>query len=124
MKKFLFSLLTVAFTFTYINAQQMSYYPDMVGSAGQSIVIANDDTILASDMNFNPGITGAGVIWNFQGLDTDGLDTMFFTALNVQEAIDFPAGNIVNESNLGRIVFDKNVSTGLFLQGTNLNFQG
>lgn len=124
MKKFLFSLLTVAGTFTYISAQQMSYYPNMVGTPGQSFIIANDDTLLASDMNFNTGSVGAGIIWNFQGLDFDGLDTMNFVSLTPQEAIDFPSGTMVNESNIGRIVFEEDDATGLFLQGSNLDFQG
>jgi hypothetical protein len=124
MKKFLFSLFTAAFTFTYLGAQQMSYYPDMVGSPGQSFVIANDDTIYASDMDLNTGTTGAGSVWNFQGLDFDGLDTLHFLSLTPQEAADFPSGNLVIESNVGRIVFDKNPATGLFLQGTNADFQG
>ena len=71
MKKSLFSLLTVAFTLTYIQAQQMSYYVDMVGSPGQSFVIAQDDTINPGDFDLNIGTVGAGVIWNFQGLNID-----------------------------------------------------
>lgn len=124
MKKSLFSLVTVAYTLTYIQAQQMSYYPNMVGTPGQSFVIANDDTIMTNDMDFNPGTTGAGAVWNFQGLDFDGLDTMNFVSLTAQELIDFPSGTMVNESNLGRIVFEEDDATGLFLQGTNLSFQG
>jgi hypothetical protein len=124
MKKFLFSLFTAAFSLTYLSAQQMSYYPNMVGSPGQSFVIANDDTIYASDMDFNTGTVGAGSVWNFQGLDQDGLDTLHFLSLTAQEATDFPSGNLVIESNVGRIVFDKDAPTGLFLQGTNADFQG
>ncbi len=123
MKKFLFSLLTVAFTFSYLGAQQMSYYTDMVGSPGQSFVMAND-TDLVFDVIFNPGTAGTGQIWNFQGLDADGLDTLNFLTPNVQEGIDYPAANLINESNVGRIAFDKNVATGLFLQGITVDFQG
>lgn len=124
MKKSLFSLLTVTFTLTYIQAQQMSYYVDMVGSPGQSFVIAQDDTINPGDFDLNIGTVGAGVIWNFQGLDNNGLDTINFLNMNAQEMIDFPGGNLVIESNVGRIVFDKDVANGLFLHGTAQDFQG
>ena len=124
MKKILFSLLTAAFSLTFLYSQQVNYYVNMVGSPGQSFVIAQDDTIQPSDMSFNTGPVGAGQIWNFQGLDANNLDTLFFQTPNGQEATDFPGCNLVMESNAGRIVFDKNVSTGLFLMGTALTFQG
>jgi hypothetical protein len=124
MKKFLFSLLTAASGFTFVHAQQMNYYVNMVGSVGDNFIIAQDQTITPGDADFNPGTVGANVVWNFQGLDTDNLDTIHFLAPNGQETTDFPGCNLVNESNLGRIVFNKDVTNGLFLMGTNLSFQG
>jgi hypothetical protein len=123
MKKSLFSLLTAAFCLTNISAQQMSYYTDMVGSPGQSFIMAND-TNLVFDIDLNTGATGINQIWNFQGLDADQLDTLNFLTPTVQEGIDFPGVNLINESNVGRIAFDKNIATGLFLQGISLDFAG
>src|SRR3982751_2023768 len=125
MKKFLFSLLTVAFSFSLVNAQQMSYYTNMVGTPSQSFVIAEDTAADATDLPFNVGTVGAGVIWNFQGLDADLSDTINFFAPNANESLAFPAGNDVIESNVaGRVVFNKDDANGLFLIGTGINVFG
>lgn len=123
MKKFLFSLLTAAFCFSYLSAQQLSYYTDMVGSPGQSFIMAND-TDLVFDITLDPGATGIGQIWNFQNLDADGLDTLHFLTPTVQETTDFPGINLTNESNVGTLAFDKNIGTGLFLLGATLDMGG
>jgi hypothetical protein len=125
MKKTLFSLLTAAFTLTFLNAQQMSYYVDMVGVQGQSFILAQDTAIIPGEIDLNTGSVGAGKIWNFQGLDSDKMDTIHFDALTGPEATDFPTGNLVMQSTaLGRIIFDADPSTGLFLQGTSIDLMG
>lgn len=125
MKKFLFSLLTAAFTFTSLSAQQqMSYYVDMVGNIGQSFIYADDTLIAPFEMDLNLSDTGAGVVWNFQGLDLDKMDTLHFVALTGPEAIDYPSANIVMESNLGRLVFDKDPINGLFFHGASFSMGG
>lgn len=124
MKKFLFSLLTVAISISFTSAQQMSYYIDMVGSPGQSLILAKDTSPFITDFVLDMSDTGAARVWSFEGLDSDELDTLNFMNLNAQESIDFPGANIVMESNIGRIVFNKDASTGLYLLGTSLVFAG
>lgn len=124
MKKFLFSVLTAAFTFTFLQAQQMSYYVDMVGNVGQNFIYAEDTLIAPGEMNLNLGDTGAGVVWNFQGIDLDIMDTLYFVALTGPEATDYPGANIVMESNLGRLIFDKDVANGLFFHGASFSMGG
>lgn len=124
MKKFLFSSLTVAFTITLANAQQMNYYPDMVGSPGQAFVLAEDTSPVITDLPLNIGTVGAGVVWNFQGLDFDKSDTINFMTPSGQQMIDFPSGNLVMENNAGQLVFDKDPANGLFLEGASFDFGG
>lgn len=125
MKKFLLSLLTVALFTGVSNAQQnMYYYVDMVGSPGQQFIYSIDTLVDISDMDLNFADTGAGVVWNFQNLDADDADTIVFDNLNAQEMTDFPTGNLVMSSSLGRIVFNKNVGTALELLGTSVDFGG
>lgn len=125
MKKILLSLLTVAITITFINAQQMSYYVNMSGDQGQSFPIAQDTSLVVpSDLDIDLSDTGANVIWNFQGLDMDLQDTINFVDLTGPEPVDFPTGNVVVESNLGRVVFDRNIGSGLYLLGSDVTFAG
>ena len=125
MKKILLSLLTVAITITFTNAQQMSYYVNMSGDQGQSFPIAQDTSLIVpADMDLDMSDTGAGVIWNFQGLDMDLQDTINFLDLVGNEPTDFPSGNVVLESNVGRIVFNRFVGSGLYLLGSDVTFAG
>ena len=124
MKKILLSLLTVAISITFTNAQQMSYYVDMVGSPGQSFILAKDTSPLITDFVLDMSDTGSARVWSFEGLDSDVLDTLNFDVLTGTEPTDFPGGNLVMESNLGRIVFDKDVATKLYLLGTSVDFGG
>jgi len=122
MKKFLFSLLTVAGSISFVSAQ--NYTVDMTGNVGASFIIAQDTAIDPTDMSFNTGATGTSNTWSFQGLDADRMDTVNYVSLNVNETAAFPTGNVVNESNIGRVVFNRNPATGLFLMGTALDFLG
>jgi hypothetical protein len=124
MKKILFSFLTVAISFTFASAQQMNYYTNMVGTPGQTFDMAQDTNAIFPDLLFMTTDTGAGQIWNFQGLDADNVETIIYDNLNGQESPEFPTGNLVIESSLGRIVFDKNDPSGLFLLGTGMNVFG
>ena len=63
MKKFLFSLLTVAICFSNLSAQNYSVY--MVGNQGYQYKMSIDDTIYASDLPLDLGQTGAGLTWSF-----------------------------------------------------------
>jgi hypothetical protein len=123
MKKFLLFSLTAAFSFTFLNAQT-PYYTSTVGSPGYHMSISQDTSVDVTDMTLNVGTVGTGLIWNFQGLDADLLDTINFDFLNAQEMTEFPTGNEVVESNLGRIVFDKDNANGLFLIGTGMTVLG
>lgn len=123
MKKFLFSLLTVAICFSNLSAQQLSYYTEMVGTPGQTFVMAGD-TNLVFDIVYDPGNTGTGLIWNFQGLDLDELDTLNFQTPTGQEATDFPGINLTNSSNVGNLAFDRDIVNGLFLLGASLDMGG
>lgn len=123
MKKVLFSLFTVAVSFTWANAQS-PYYTSTSGSPGHWMSISEDQSIDVTDMTLDVGITGADQIWNFQGLDVDASDTVNFLFPNSSETTEFPAGNVVVESNLGRIVFNKDDASGLFLMGTGMDVFG
>jgi len=123
MKKVLFSLLTVAFSFSWANAQT-PYYTSTSGSPGHWISISEDQNVDVTDMTLNVGTTGPDQIWNFQGLDVDASDTINFLFPTVDETNEFPGANVIVESNLGRIVFNKDDASGLFLMGTGMDVFG
>jgi hypothetical protein len=122
MKKSLFSLLTAAFCLTFLGAQNYTVY--MVGNQGYQYKMSIDDTLSPGDLPLDLSQVGSGLTWNFQGLDADEKDTLYFLAPNAQEMIDFPSANIIMESNIGRIAFDRDVNNGLYLYGTNMSFGG
>lgn len=122
MKKFLFSVLTAAFTFTSLSAQTYTVY--MVGSPGYNFKMAQDDTITPGELPLDLSVTGAGQIWDFDQLDADNEDTLYFQTPNATELTEFPAGNLVMESNIGRIIFEKDPLSGLYLHGTALSMGG
>jgi hypothetical protein len=125
MKKFLFTLLTAALSFTFASAQQMNYYTNMVGTPGQTFDMAQDTAADQTDLTFSTSTSGAGLTWDFQGLDLDVVETIIYDVLNGQETPEFPAAaNLVIESGLGRVVFQKDDPTGLFLMGTGMDVFG
>ncbi len=122
MKKVLFSLFTAAFSFTALSAQSYTVY--MVGSPGYQYQMAIDETLDPTDLPLDLSVVGTGLVWNFQNLDMDSQDTLYFHAPTTQEQLDFPSANLVMESNIGRIVFEKDPTNGLYLHGTSINFGG
>src|SRR5688572_11114935 len=122
MKKFLFALLTVACSFSLLRSQTYTVY--MVGNIGYHFDLAQDTMPDMTDLPLDMSEVGPDLVWNFQGLDPDVLDTINFVDLTGQEQTDFPAGNLVMESNFVRIVFDRDVLSGLYLHGSSLSFAG
>src|SRR5688572_25267092 len=123
MKKLVLTSLTAAFSFAFLNAQT-PYSIYTVGSPGHWISMSQDTAVDVTDMTLNVGTIGTGLTWNFSGLDADLMDTINFDMLTGSESTEFPTGNMVVESNLGRVVFEKDNTNGLFLLGTGMDVFG
>lgn len=121
MKKLL--LLFLSFQIWQIGFSQV-YTVDMTGDVGEIFYLNWDNLVDSSDIDLDLTNVGSSRVWNFQNLDTDAYDTMKFVAPNTQEQVDFPDANLVIESSVGRVVFERNLSTGFILLGTTYDFLG
>jgi len=103
MKKIglLFSSLFVAFG---MNAQTLT--SSDFGSIGDSIFLGSDQT-----PNVSIGTPGSGKVWDFDTLNTETLDTLFFLPpSSFPNASNFPSANLAISSNEGVFFFEKTAS--------------
>lgn len=104
MKQLYFYLLMGA-SFCSLNAQVTITSSDF-GSIGDQFIIGVDDT-----PTIQPGAAGAGQTWDFRGLTTTTLDTLFFLdPSTVPAASGLNACNLVTESNDGYFFLNKTTS--------------
>lgn len=127
MKKLLLILTT---SLSFVFAQQLYYYTDMIGSAGDQMLFATDTNVTlppnpTADINFMFGGVSQSETWDFVGLDSDVVDTLRFFAPTSVEIASFPGCNLVTENNSqGRIFWNKNNATGLQALGVQFPFPG
>lgn len=103
--KQLYFLFLMGASFFSLNAQVTITSSDF-GSIGDQFIIGVDDT-----PTIQPGAAGAGQTWDFRGLNTTTLDTLFFLdPSTVPAASGLNACNLVTESNDGYFFLNKTAS--------------
>jgi hypothetical protein len=105
MKKH-YILMAIGMVTGVLNAQVTITSTDF-GSIGDQFIMGIDDT-----PTIQPGPAGAGQTWNFTGLNTQILDTLFFLdPSTVPSASGLTNCNLVTESNDGYFFLNKNSSS-------------
>lgn len=104
MKKLVLLVGALSFSLGFLSAQTITSAD--FGSVGDSIFLGYD-----SSPNVSVGASGAGQVWDFDTLNTETLDTLFFlNPSSLPNAANFPSANLAISSNEGVFFMEKTAS--------------
>lgn len=104
MKKLVSLVGVLSLSLVFLSAQTITSAD--FGSVGDSIFLGYDGT-----PNVSVGTSGTGKVWDFDTLDTETLDTLFFlNPSSLPNGSNFPSSNLAISSNQGVYFFEKTTS--------------